>query len=350
MTREQVRVGGVWLNDVGPWGGLSYSTKWPGGCDEATVTVYLPPTFRHPALSQGKRFEVMDGSSCVWLGQVGHVDWSTGEVTADGLYAAASRFPSLAADGTASARAGVAVDQAISRGAPWSGRSGFPTLTIADAESTNGLNTVAQVLDAAADESGLRWAVFEDGIVAMSADPTSPKWQIAPGLVELGQDDTEFATQLVVRYFDSGTSSYTTLIKADSTSVAMYGVVEQPVDLTGWGPMTASKATAKANGILAKGRARLGWTNSVTVGPYQLKTMGDLPADLSMVKAGQVVRAHGIYDARNLTPYRDLVIGKCSYSPGDGTVTLEPVDTQPQTLADVVEAVMRRARRKPLAS
>lgn len=344
----QPRVEGTWANEMAPWGELSISSRWPGGNLEASWKMYFSPGARHASLHKGALVEIAIGSGRTFLGKLAQPDWNEGTFKADGLYAEANAFSALNSSGSGAALAQNAMAQAIVRGAAWTGSSGWGGAPAATGNApTDGLNTCAQIMDAVADEVGKRWAVWEDGIVILAADATDPTWQIAPGLVEFGVDDTVFATQLNVRYIDSTTMVATTYTQPDAAAIARYGVVEEGIDLTEWGAMSATKVQTKALGILAKGRSRLGWTNSVTVGPSELTTMAGNPADLSMVRAGQVVRAFGIWDEFKAVPYRDLVIGQCTYTPSEGTVTLAPVDTQPQTPEEIIEDLVRKARTKP---
>ena len=347
-VREQVRVGGTRLDEIAPWGDLSSSTRWPLGCYEATWGMHFPSTARRNILRAGQIVEIFIGSTRTWLGALAQPDWSTGSFKAVGWHTYADG-PAINTSGVATSRADEAVDGAILRGVPWLGSSGLPVTPATTTAATDGLNTMSAILDEVATEAGSRWGVFADGIVTMAADPTTPTWRLAPGVIDFGYDDTVFATQLLVRYFDSGTSDYATLTVTDAAAVALLGLHEEPVDLTSLGPLSAARATAKANGILTLGRSQLGWANSVEVGPYELTTMGGNRADLSMVQAGQSVRVP-VWDDLLALPYRDLVLGEVNRAAGSGTATIAPVDTQPQTLADVVEAIKRGTRTKPLAA
>jgi hypothetical protein len=347
-VREQLRVGGIWLNTIAPWGGLSYSTRWPLGCYQASWSMHFRSTSRRNTLRAGQTVEVFVGSNRIWLGNLAQPNWRTGEFTADGWFSIADG-PALNTSGGATARADNAYAGAILRGVKWLGSSGIPTTSAVGTNSTDGLNSMATVFDAVATEAGKRWGVFADGFVTMAADPTIPTWRIAPGLIDFGFDDTTFATQLVVRYLDSGTSTYTTLTVTDTEAADRFGLIEEPIDLTPYGALSAARATAKADGILALGRSRLGWSNTVDVGPYQLTTLGGIPADLSMVQAGQSVRVP-MWDEMSAQPYRDLVLGQVDHRAGSQTVTIAPVDTTPKTLAEVTADLMRRARRKPISA
>lgn len=346
-SQEKVRVGGTWLDDLAPWGDLSYSSRWGdggGGCDEASWSVSLSPYSRPKVLTRGALVEVMVGSSRVWVGTLAAPDWSAGSFTADGLFAEGSKFLALNGSGNSTAAADTAVDRAIADGLRWTRPNSLSSAAVSS--TTNNLNRVSDLLDQTADRDGKRWGVFEDGAVIMAADSTTVAWQLAPGVVSLGEQDSDYASALKIRYLDSGTSTYQTVSAVDAAAANVYGYREDGVDLTPLGAISPVAAAIYGNSILAKGRARLGWANDVTIGRYELTNMGGAPASLSMVRAGQVVRVHGAYDPLGVTPYRDVVLGKVSYAPDAGTVTMAPVDTQPQTLAEATEAVMRRASRR----
>lgn len=344
----EIKVGGQWLNEVASWGDLSYSTRWPFGCYEASWGMYFPATARRNLLHAGQPVEIYDGSSRIWLGRLAQPDWSTGLFKADGWYTYADG-PAINTSGDATARADHAVAGAIVRGIPWAGSEGAPSTPASTSATTDAPNEMSTIFEEVATEAGMRWGVFADGVVRFAADPVAPRWRVAPGVIDLGYVDTTFATRLEVRYFDSGTSDYDTVTVIDADAETVYAPHEDLLDLTGFGPLTTARATAKANGILTLGRSRPGWTGSVEVGPYELTTMGGNPGDLTLAEAGQAVRVP-VWDDVLRRPYRDLVLGEVNRAAGSRTATIAPVDTESRTVADVAEESMRRARKKPFAA
>lgn len=338
MGAEQVRVGDVWLNEVAPWGGLVYSTAWPKGCDQASWTVYLRPGQRHEALRRGSRVEINDGGLNVWVGKVSQADWSTGSFVADGLYVDAA-YAALDASGNPTTIPSTAVDRAIIRGADFTGRSGVSTVAITAADASDNVNTVADLLSADADLTGKRWGVFADGVVVMAPDATTVSWHLVAGTVELGEDDSSYASRLHGRYTRDTDGTIQTVTREDVRSIERYGPVEATIPLSGWGPISTATATTITQNILDRSRRALGWTNAMDVSAYQLTTPGGQPADLSMVLAGQVVRAFDVWDGRLMRPYVDLLLGKVTRDTTSRTINLAPVDTQPQTLADVIASM-----------
>jgi hypothetical protein len=126
-------------------------------------------------------------------------------------------------------------------------------------------------------------------------------------------------------------------------------------DATGFGEITATLANAIGDGILAKGRARLGFTSTIEVSAADLMTAGGVGADLTMVEGGrQSFRAHGIYDDLQWLDgrtYLDVLIGQSTHTDGSGIIRLDPVgkvaetaeprpetDAQPVVRADAGDA------------
>lgn len=349
---KQLRVGGYWLASVGAWGDLTWSTRRPGGCYEASWSMDLPPDYRHPALERGKKVEVMDGMLPIWTGTLTEPDRSSQawSLTAEGLCREAEHY--FAFDGSLNtvSTADTAVDNAITRGLPWIRRDSIATFALVEGDTTGGLNTVAALLDAFSDRLSQRWEVDAAGVVTMTADRTTPTWHLTPGVASLGVADDEYASHVYGRFQDSGNAgAYTTVVASDAAAAARWGHREYPADLTPLGPIPASRATSIVNGILAKGKGRPGYTNGLEVTSYELTNAGGNPADLSAVVAGQVVRAHGMFDDTQYLsgqPFLDMVLGEVSYTDGSETVNLTPLNTAPRTLAAIQEAQMRRAAKK----
>lgn len=338
-SSEQVRVDGVWLNQIAPWGDLVYSFAWPKGCDSASWAVYFAAGHRHPALRAGVLVEILDMGARIWVGRLSQTDWDQGSFTADGLYVDAS-CPALDASGNPTTIPSVGVDRAIVRGeAGFSGRSGVATSAITSADVSDNVNTLSDLLSADADLNGKRWGVFADGIVLMAVDATAVSWHLVAGSIELGEDDTDYASRLFGRYVRDIDGTMQTVTVEDALSIVQHGAVGAVVELKGWGPISTVTATSITQNILDRSRRSLGWTNSVDVSPYQLTTPGGGAADLSMVRSNQVVRAFDVWDGRQVQPYVDLLLGKVTRDTGSRTINLAPVDTQPQTLADVIASM-----------
>lgn len=345
-ARHSLRIGGVWAYELAPWGDLQWSTRWPLGCYEASWSMILKPRQRPTAVNVGRTVEIYDGSTRIWQGTLSEPNWSEGSFTAVGLYAQASNYTALDSLGNSTSNQTTAVDVAISRGLPWTrgALSTIPVTTLSD-----NINTVAQLMDVVNERGGTggaisRWTVDENGLVQNLPDPTTVTWHLAPGTVDLGQTDTDYASALQVRYLDSSTSTYKTNLVVDSTLASVYGYLESPVDLTALGPIASATATQYGQSILAATKGRVGWTDSIEVTASQLTSPGGVPADLSSVRARDVVRAFDVPTPLQNLPYVDLVVGEAVYSAGADTVRLSPVDKQPQAFSEIIEDTVRRTR------
>lgn len=347
MGGEELRIDGVWVQSVGHVGDLSWMDRWPGGCYEATWNMALATGARPACLHKGALVEVMAGAEPVWSGELADTGWSTGAFRADGLCRPAETYTAFDASLNTTTRGDVAVDQAIARGWLALGRTGVTTATVNETTSTNQTNTVADVLDALADQQGQRWGVGADRYVFMADDPTEPMWHMAPGVVELGTGGDEYASDVYVRYILTGTGVYTTAsASVDDDTRDANGTIEYLVDATPLGAITALKAGNIAASILAGGRAKPGWLDGVEVTSAQVTTAGGEPASLSLIRAGDMVRLHGVYDPATGRNYADTILGETRCTKGAQTMPLAPVGLVSGTLAAVTEEILTRAAQR----
>jgi len=310
----------------------------------------LPSTFAHPALRRGQLVEVFAGPSHVWMGTLAQPDINTDDdgrptwsFTADGLSRTATgqnAYLALDGSGNTTSTPDTAIDAAIARGLKWSRPSslsatGF-TPSAGSGDQTDSFNRLGDLLSAWSQSVSLRWGVDENGNVYAAADPTTPTWHMVPGSGRFGLADDEYASDIYVRYFTSA-GTYATVHVNDPVAAANYGVQEYPLDATGFGVLSSTQATGLGNGALAAGKARLGWTNSLSPTRWQLLTPGGTPAPLWMVEAQQMVRLHGVMNEQGQPlPYVDFVIGAADYSSAEDTLTISPVGLAARDLTSVI--------------
>lgn len=338
---EQLEVRGRPLFVVGAHSDLTWSTRWPGGSFE--VSWAMEPGVRYD-IRRGDLVRVMLGAWPLWAGEVQEPNYEDGTYTAIGMSRVAEQF--IALDASLNVTTGVrpAINNAITRGWDVTLGASVPILNMSESGSANGLSQVSALLDLASDEEGRRWVVGGDRVVQFAPDPLVPSYYLRPGVVRLSPSDGEYASHVFVRYIGSGGGGYETAVAFDAVAASRYGRVEFPFDATPLGPISATRAQKVATGILAKARSRLGWASGVDVSASDLITPGGLPADLRLVRAGQMVRLHGLYeDARVLSglTYLDVVLGSVSHAAGSGLATLEAVNTQPDTFVAALEKSLR---------
>lgn len=343
----QLRCGGVWLNQIAPWGGLSVSWTWGaggGGVGVVDWQMSLPPDFDHIALRRGSLVEVMDGGTVAGLAtinQPGRTDDGL-EFHATGIQRDAEHYLSFDGTGASTSTPDTAVDQAIARGLRWNRPDTLSAVPLVAGDVTQGLNYLSDLLNALTEEAGNRWYVDGSGAVRLALDPTTPTWQIVPGVADFVPADDDYATALFGRYIEGGTSK--TATSTDLAMAARFGRREYGIDLTMLGGITTARADARLAGLRAHGKASLSLADRIEVTRDQLLTFDGTPAPLSMVRAGHMVRAYGTSgDVLALigAPYVDFVLGEVTDN-DDGVLTLAPIDLAPRSLADRLAVTPRR--------
>lgn len=342
-----IRSGGYWLDSIAPYGGVE--TTWRcsqegGGLAQVEWQMDLPYDFDHPALRRGARVELMDGAERIGqadLGEPGRTDVGR-SFLATGIYRQAERFACLDADGETTTIPDVAIDRAHAKGSALK-RSGVVYSTaVVTGSVTEGLNTLATLLTVLGGEVGRYWTVNADGVIRFPAMPTVPTWHLVPGVADPGTADDEYASALIGRYRTSGGN--VTAIREDTQATARWDYAEAPVDLTPLGNITAGRAQSVLAGLLASGRSRLTFTDRLEVDSNQLLTAGGRPAPLSMVRAGDLVRAYGLEAYSqwlNGKPWLDFVIGEATWANGSDVISIAPVGLAPRTWEDLLAATAK---------
>ncbi len=320
---------------------LELEWAWSGGSSEATWKMQLGPDFTHPALRRGRLVEAQIGNAATWVGVLTEPDVGqdgTWSLRAEGAAAPGRRRLCLDALGNATTTPDVAIDQAIARGLPWRRLTSLSAVPFAASDETIALNRLGDLLDAWAEQEGKRWGIGTDWSIYAATDPTTPTWHMTPGSGTVGLADDDYASDLYVRY-QVDALTYATVHAGDAAAAARWGTEEEPVDATRRGLMTSGDATLLASGLLALGAARLAWTAPVEPASRQI-TRGGVPAFLSFIQPGQMVRLHGIPDPVTGRPDTDFVIGRIRYAPGSDQIQLAPTELAARNLRDAMEKMV----------
>jgi len=355
------------IGPTGAWGDLSWMTRWgDGACGmyEASWTMPLPPGFAHPLLRRGTLVELMDGSYRVGsplimsepaIGTGIDDPW---QITCTGIgreVEGDSSFYAFDGSGFATLVPSTAVDQAIAapRNLRWAGRDAtVPSSALVTGSSSDAPMTVGGLLTAVAQSTGNRWGVFGDNKVGFRADPTTPSYHVTPGSAQLGTADDDYATVVYVVHIDSNTSAYARVSSPATTSATetKFARREYLVDLTTLGAIPTATAQGYADGILARSKGRLAWTNGLTLTSNEILTSGGVSASLSKVaedvSTGCMVRLHGIFDDLlefSGQTWLDIVIGEAKLTDGTDLIDLSPIGLAARDLASIVESVTGRA-------
>ena len=321
-----LRLGGYSATEIAAHSRVTWETWADGGSGSASWAFALTIRSQHQALRVGSLVEVMCGLTPVWSGLMSDPDRTTWECTAYGLASAAQNYPAIDGALANTRDVGVAIAQAQAMGWPVLNPFGVGGIAAGDADGNPA--ALAKLLDDYAQETGQRWGVDGRRCLFMRPDPTSPTWLASPGAAVFGSTSEGRATRLLGRYLDSGTGT-------NATASAGSGTPFEAVDLTERGAMTGAEATAILAGALAREHTGPAWTNGVNLTRGQLQTMGGTPAFLPAVVAGGSMRSFGLANSMQALAL-DTVIGKTRYTEGDDVIYVEPVNTAPRSLSDVI--------------
>lgn len=339
----QIRIDGHWATEIAAWGDLSWVTQIRGGMHEITWSMDVDTSFRHPALRTGALVEVFDGPSRIGSGPMNEPDMASGTFVARGLYRLAENFMALDGAGAPTSIPDTAIDRAILAGLPWTRPASLSVFAFG-ANPPDEPFRLSGLLDQFSDSSATYWSVNAAGQIRQGTPVATPTWYLQPGLTDLGLAEDDYASDLYGRRLVSG-GTFATTTRGDAVARAAFERREDYVDLTSLGVITVAQANAVLDGLLAKGRARPSFTDSIEVARSQLLTADGVPADLSMVQAGQMVRSHGFYDDisfLNGATYLDWLIGETKYGDGSDVITLSPQGLAPRDLASVLSTLPAR--------
>lgn len=331
-TGVEVRVNSRWQALDGFYGDVEFATCWPGGSDSLTWTASGPQRRLLGALPVLGQF----GPLPVFSGTLTEPDASQQQLTAQGLWRLGNNYAALDGSGNATATVDVAVDQAISRGLPWTRPTSISAVPV-NLDVSSSPATVASLLDAWTLESGQRWGVDVNGRLFAKPDPTVPAYQTLPMAGGLGFALDDYASTLVGRYINVVGNVYATTSWTDAVAQLQHGHAETTVDLTGRGPITTAVAQGILATMLALGASTPQWTSTLTLTYGELLTPGGVPIALETVTAGQVVRVRGGYELAqrlNGAMYLDVLIGRTQLAGGKLTIT--PMQTAPRNFVDVI--------------
>lgn len=341
-----VKVGDQWLAGLRLVDDLALTWRWPGGCFECSWTVQTNFGWRDASLAAGQTVEVFDAGFPIWFGILDQPDWESGEFTARGLSQQASSFPAFDGSLNPVTTPTTAITTAVTQFGWLVATDGasVPSTPLVDGDVTNGINQLDVILDAAADEVGKRWGVDEHRTLYFAADAATVSWHIIPGVVELGQTNVNYRSDIFLRYTrDTDNAIVTQRAEWPDGGItrSRYGFVSQTVDVTtSLGPISTTRAAQVAGGILDTCAPQPGWTNAADVQYGEILTPGGEPVPLSLIRENQMVRLHGVYDDVSylgVAPYLDVVLGEVKRTDGDRIISLSPVDAIRDDLAAVIE-------------
>lgn len=347
----QVRCNGVWISGVGDVADVEWSTIWRrdgfSGSFEASWTLDVSPDYTVPFLSRGADVELVEAGVTVWSGMLSEPErgrpW---RLHATGYGAEAARYHARSG-ATATTVPDVAVDDAISRGMPLIRGVPLGSAPVGETDTGRLIWSVAEVLQARADQLGQRWVVGLDRQLEFAPDPTSPTWINMPVDTILGTADDDYVSHLWGYYVSATTgtppapSAWSWVLAADEGAAARWGREERVVDLTRLGLMTSAAAQEFVDGRLALAGGRVGYTNEIEVDGLSLRRTDQGVVNTKFLRAGEMMRLYGVADPqgnRTVGLVADIVIGRTVHRADTDVVRVAPLGMVPRSLSDVLAA------------
>lgn len=304
----------------------TWETLADGGCGELTTQLYLQPYQTHHALRKDAPVLLTFAGHPAYSGFVRDFNTETGELVAQG-WSDRRKF-ALDGVGAATLDVGAALLHTPNRGWPVTNPHGISGSAMGEID---GPIYIGDLMARVAVDLGFRWGVDARAEAYIRPDPTVPDWLLAPGAATLGPTSEGQATALAGVYFDGIKNR--TLVWGD------YVGEEEVVSLTDRGTLTAIQVGVILGSILHQTTGQRAWVNGITVTADDLTAYagGTRPA-LQTIVAGQMVRLTGLPVLSAGAMWVDVVIGKTRYTAGASTIYIEPVNTAPRNLVDVLAA------------
>lgn len=318
----------VWLDGLGIITGLTYSTAYPGGADQASWNFLVPEAFEHRALTPGRRVEVLNGASRVWKGRLQEpVPGTPWNCSAVGIGAEAASFRAYAPSSNNALALNEVVDGAIDRGLQWTRNATLPTETGTNQNSAS--MTVADAMNQVADDNNLYWKVDNRGNVTLGPSPGNATHLFYAIDTAGARTLNGFVTTLYLHYTDSTSKTIKTVVSKNQAAIDRFGNVEDEYDLSSVGTMSAAHAQQYGDALIAKLTPRSYFSDQFTATKGQLCTLGGQPIDLATAAAGIDMRVHYVAPSATGEVYpgqqADILIGATQYDSDNETLTLTPV-------------------------
>lgn len=207
-------------------------------------------------------------------------------------------------------------------------------------------------------EPGARIGRDEWGEPYTPTDPTTPRWFLDASDLDIGVADDRLFTQVIATYVSAqgaeGEDDITSqaIANADGTNGTedaqdQFGILPYALDLTPLGLITYDVAEDYAMQQLREFSIPE-WTSRITTDSTRLRDLGDHPAYLPDVQAGQMVRMFGLpatHGGLRTQAATDVILGEVSYSSDSpDEITLSPARVAVRSIADAVRA-MAEARK-----
>lgn len=336
-----------WLGSLGHINGLNYGSLYPGGCDQLSATLAIKAQATPDALRVGRRVQGWRGGSCVYDGILdeavaGATGWS---ITAHGNGTYGASYKAYYTTWSLNDP----VNQAISRGLPWRnpGISSGWLGQVVDPASI----TITDFMNNLTLQAGLGWFVDvrQQNLLTTGPIPSTPNRIIVitvPNPRTLAAGLNLLWYKYVSADNKNGSQAYSFGNVSSAQASSQHGNLEDTIDLTGAGLMTAGAAQANAQAILNL-YVRANFSGSFTIRRGQLMTLGGSAIDLGTEQAGTVCRAiltDGGYGGEVVPSPLTFVTGGYTYDDDSQTATVTPLQSYKSDLQTLLTAVVPKLR------
>jgi hypothetical protein len=317
-----------WLGQLGHVAGLQYGSTCPGGDDQLSCTLQIPPSARSPALNPGRMVKVFRGASRVWYGQLNEpVPSASGwAIQAHGVATMASQFAAY----YTSWNLNNPVDQAILRGLPWI-NPGIAGGWLSQ-QPDNASQTVADHLNMVCGKSGQVWQVDRWNRLQVGAIPSVVNRLLvatSPVARSIANDITTVWLKYTASDDGSGNDTYNLTDSFNQADINRHGPTEVYADLSNAGVMSAGAAQAVGASTLARFQ-RASFQGPFTIRYGQYLTTGGTPVDLGCERAGAVARllvTDAPFGGEQSVGLIQFPVGAYAYDDDSGTAQVTPLNS-----------------------
>jgi hypothetical protein len=368
-----------WVGSIGHVNALNYTYSYPGGPDQMTFTVAVPPYYNDIALNLGRYIQAYRGGACVWEGQLTAPSATpTGwNITANGCGTYGNNYCAFYSSWNADSP----VNEAISRGMRWSNPGiGSPPGIYLGPVQDNGSIMVSDFMSLITTGGSLYWILTPPAISTIPAGP----WKLTVGELPIDQN-TGNVTQtptltvvstnpmsrttsgnyntIIIRYMVSqdkdstattaaASASYNQVFADVPQSVKQFGRMEYYLDCSTAGlnnsdaspaPLTQAQAIAIGQNVLTK-FINANWSTAITVGPGQLMNAGGVPLDpgcghIINGQAVKVVLTDSSYGGQVTMGPIEFLVGGYTWDEDSVTGTITPYQAAGTDIEDLVAAL-----------
>jgi hypothetical protein len=331
-----------WLGAIGHVLGPVYSYTYPGGPNQMSATLQIPPVSRPSALDPGRITELVRGGTVIWEGRldepsVSQDGWGLG-AHGSGTYPSqfAARYSNYTADEV--------INNAIAEGMRWV-NPGVGVTVYDGNQQESGSVLLDTTLEYMTKYAGLGWSVGKRNVVTMGPLPTVCN-RILVSAEPAARNIFGFYNKIWIRYkiTDDNTDASTTATYGLTSVVNQKSIDEHDVmtaflDLTGDGVMTQAAAQAVGNSILRR-YDDAAFSGSFSIRFGQLLTMGGTPVDLGSERAGfraRLVLSSGAYGGSVMPlPSVEFTCGEYEFDDPAGTATVTPLQVVESDLSGML--------------